>query len=154
MCLLSCLSPPSTLCGIGERIEKAKTHESSLRQFSNWRKELKIQAVQRLSLSTFCKRTAAWPDSGNLLSFSLLIIPGCLLYPSFFCQEWHGMEHPFGLFRSAVLAMPYANLLATSSLLTVVRKEKAMILCKHCSATVKTLLCYQHWFSHRSKIQL
>lgn len=30
-------------------------------------------------------------------------------------------------------------------------KEKALMLCNHCSAMAKTLLCYQPWFSHKSK---
>jgi len=34
-----------------------------------------------------------------------------------------------------------------------VGKEKALMLCKHCSATAKTLVCYQHCSSHKSKTQ-
>lgn len=30
-------------------------------------------------------------------------------------------------------------------------KEKALTLCNHCSAMAKTLVCYQPWFSHKSK---
>lgn len=30
-------------------------------------------------------------------------------------------------------------------------KEKAFMLCKHCSAIVKILVCFQHWFGHTSK---
>lgn len=33
----------------------------------------------------------------------------------------------------------------------VQEKEKALLLCKHCSALVKILMSFQHWFSHTSK---
>lgn len=32
-------------------------------------------------------------------------------------------------------------------------KEKALVLCKHCSVTAKTLTSSQHWFSRKSKTQ-
>ena len=32
-------------------------------------------------------------------------------------------------------------------------KEKAWVLCEHCSGTAKTLVSYQHCFSHKSKVQ-
>lgn len=32
-------------------------------------------------------------------------------------------------------------------------KEKMLVLCKHCSATIRMLPCYPHWFSHMSKTQ-
>jgi len=31
--------------------------------------------------------------------------------------------------------------------------EKALRLWKHCSETAKTLICYQHCFNHKTKIQ-
>lgn len=31
--------------------------------------------------------------------------------------------------------------------------ENASRLCKHCSETAKMLVCYQHSFSHKTKIQ-
>ena len=32
-------------------------------------------------------------------------------------------------------------------------KEKALMLCKHCSAIAKTLMCYQQGFNHKSRRQ-
>jgi len=32
-------------------------------------------------------------------------------------------------------------------------KESVLAMCEHCSATAKTLLCYQHCFSHKSEVQ-
>lgn len=30
-------------------------------------------------------------------------------------------------------------------------KDKSLLLCEYCSAIGKTLLCFQHWFSYKSK---
>lgn len=68
----------------------------------------------------------------------------------------HCMEYSIGQFRSVVLAMSLPNLLPVLRVLTAggrVRKEKVMTLCKHCSTTAKTLVCYQHYFTHKSKIR-
>lgn len=40
-----------------------------------------------------------------------------------------------------------------SSLWGQCEKEKAFMLCKHCTATAETRGCYQHCFSHRSTTQ-
>jgi len=64
----------------------------------------------------------------------------------------YGMEYLFGQFGSAVLAVSPPNFLTTPSLFTKGaerEKEKVLTLCKHCSATARTLLCYQCCFSHR-----
>ena len=66
----------------------------------------------------------------------------------------YGMEYPFGQLGSAVPAASPPSFLCTPSLLAggVVREtEKALTLCKHCSAITKTSLCYQHCFRHKCK---
>jgi len=60
------------------------------------------------------------------------------------------MEYPIGQLGSAVPAVSPPSFLCTLSPLTggaVGGAEKALALCKHCSATTKTLMCYQH-YSH------
>lgn len=68
----------------------------------------------------------------------------------------HDMEYPFGQFGAAVVAMSPPSLLSVLSLLSGAggmqsEEEALMLLCKHCSATAKTLVCYQHCFSCKSQ---
>lgn len=54
------------------------------------------------------------------------------------------MEYPFAQFRSAVLAMSPPKFLPTPGLLAFggATGDTALMLCKHCSETAKTLVCY------------
>ena len=57
----------------------------------------------------------------------------------------YGLEYPFGQLGSAVPAVSPPSFLCTPSLLTgraVWEAEKALTLCKHCSAVTKTSLYY------------
>jgi len=64
------------------------------------------------------------------------------------------MEYPFGHRGSAVLAVhPHQLLTPPASSLREQSGEKALTLRQPCSAAGKTLKCYQHWFSHKSKTQ-
>lgn len=62
----------------------------------------------------------------------------------------YGLKHPFCGFN---LAFP--DVIPPNPHLTHYRvsgkKGKAMMLCKHCSVIAKTLIWYQHCFSHKSK---
>jgi len=62
---------------------------------------------------------------------------------------------PLLSFGSAVLTMSPPKILPSPSLLEVVGNvgETALMLCKHCSAEVKTLMCYQHLSSYQYKAQ-
>jgi len=71
--------------------------------------------------------------------------------PSFHCwaqwpMVWHNDLWSIGV--SCPICVP-SSLLVHSSLLTGRvgwKAEKALALCKHCSATTQTLVCYQHCF--------
>jgi len=67
----------------------------------------------------------------------------------------YNTEYPFDQLGSDILAVSSSDLLLTPSILGggEQEKEKALTLCKQCSATAETLVCYQHWFSHKSKAQ-
>lgn len=58
------------------------------------------------------------------------------------------VEYPFGQFGLVVPAMSTLNPLLSPSLLLGLRTEeetkKASVLCRHCSAVPKTLVCPQH----------
>jgi len=65
-----------------------------------------------------------------------------------------GMEYALGQFGSAVLVASPHNFLHIPNLLAEGaewEKEKALMLCKHCSAIAKPLVCYQCCFSYKSK---
>jgi len=60
---------------------------------------------------------------------------------------------PFGW---AVLAVSPLSFWCTTSLLigrAAPEVKKSLALCKHCSATTKTSVCYQHCFSPKAKVQ-
>ena len=65
----------------------------------------------------------------------------------------YGMEYPFGHFALAVLVVSPPNFLRTPNLLAggELEKEIVLTLCKHFSTIAKTLVCYQHHFSHKFK---
>jgi len=80
-----------------------------------------------------------------------------LLPPSFHEVIWLsmtscGMEYSFGHLGSAVPAVP-VNCLSTSSLLAEQTEceEEDFMLCKGLSAASKALVCYQCWFSYKSR---
>ena len=102
-------------------------------------KQIDVQLVSRQWLPW--KRTLTPPSSASpvlLLSMTL-----------------YHMGYPFGEFGSTVPAVSPPSLLPTQSLPYTVatewKTEKALMLCKYCSPITKTLLCYQHRFSHKSK---
>lgn len=64
----------------------------------------------------------------------------------------YGTEYPYGQFGSAVPP----SFLFTSSLIASRATEEAenhLGMCKHCSATIKTWLCYHHRFHQKCKTQ-
>jgi len=65
------------------------------------------------------------------------------------------MEYPFGQLDSAVLAVSYPILFIPSLLAGrgVSEAEKALTLCKHCSAITANSMYYQHYLQNKSKIQ-
>jgi len=66
----------------------------------------------------------------------------------------YSMGYPFGLLGSAVLAASPPSFLCTPSPVAggMVRgAEKALALCKCCSAITKISLSYQYCFQHKSK---
>jgi len=82
-------------------------------------------------------------------------------WPTFFpcpillmCMTSYVMGCPFGQLGSAALSVPLPSFWGTLSLLAgraAGEAEKALKLCKHCSAIAKTPLCYQHCFRHKPK---
>lgn len=66
---------------------------------------------------------------------------------------WHGMEIPVWLVPVICLIVPPPNLLCIPQSLwgvdTEWDTEKALMLCRHCSARAKTFVCYQHCFGHK-----
>lgn len=84
-----------------------------------------------------------------------LPIPFFYLWLLLLCMTLYHMDcYLFALFRSAVLGVSSLSPLPTPSLLTVEaewEKERTLMVCKHCSAIGKTLVYYQHCFSHKSK---
>lgn len=86
-----------------------------------------------------------------------LPIPFFYLWLLLLCMTLYHMDcYLFALFRSAVLGVSSLSPLPTPSLLTVGaewEKERTLMVCKHCSAIGKTLVYYQHCFSHKSKRQ-
>uniref|UniRef100_A0A8C0EEM0 Centrosomal protein 192 n=1 Tax=Bubo bubo TaxID=30461 RepID=A0A8C0EEM0_BUBBB len=74
------------------------------------------------------KQQLLWKNSRTVLLLSMML---------------HGMDSPFGQLGSAVLIVSPPYLLPTPSLLSGVTEwemEKALTLCKHCSATAGTLV--------------
>ena len=70
---------------------------------------------------------------------------------SFICRAWclNGVEYPFGQWGSAVLAVSLLNFLCTPSLLAggvAWEAEKALTLCKSCSAITKPPRVDNHKF--------
>lgn len=67
----------------------------------------------------------------------------------------HGMHYPLGLLGSTVLADPIQapSHSQTSQWETDWDENQGLMLCNHCSATAKTVMCYQHCFSHKFKMQ-
>lgn len=68
----------------------------------------------------------------------------------------YSVGYPSGQLGSAVLAVSSRSSLCTPSLLTVRAAggaENFQALCKRCSATTKTSVCYQYWSHHKSKTQ-
>lgn len=71
-------------------------------------------------------------------------------------MTFHGMRHPFGQLESAVLPVSPPSFQCNPSLFTGGKEwnvEKALMLCKHCSAATAICLCYQNCFQHKSKLQ-
>lgn len=69
-------------------------------------------------------------------------------------QTSYDMEHPFGQFGPAVLAMSPLKILPTPSLLVGENVgETALMLFEHCLALAKTLVCYQHLPSYQYKAE-
>lgn len=103
-------------------------------------KQIDIQPVSRQWLPW--KKTLTPPSSAA----SPVLLPGMTLYH---------MEYSFREFGSPVPAVSPPSLLPTHLLPCTVEAEreteKALMLCKHCLSIPKTLVCYQHWFSHKSK---
>lgn len=63
-----------------------------------------------------------------------------------------GMEYLLGHFGSALLAAsPSTSYLLGEEGRLCEKPNKVLMLCKHCSAIAKTLVRYQHCFSHKSK---
>ena len=76
--------------------------------------------------------------------------------PSFICWAWHHMVWNIPLVSWGQLSQlcPLPKLLVhpqPAHWWGGVRAEKALALCKHCSAITKTSLCYQHCFSTTPK---
>lgn len=64
---------------------------------------------------------------------------------------WHGISCCSALVRCPSCAPPNVFLTPVYLLEGQGEKQNALILCKHCSAIAETLVCYQHWFGHKSK---
>ena len=72
----------------------------------------------------------------------------------FLSMTSYGVKYPFGQLGSAVPAVSPPSFPCTPSLLTggvEWEAERALTLCKHCSAITKPSLCYQQCFQHKSK---
>lgn len=65
----------------------------------------------------------------------------------------YSMEYPYTQFRSFVLAVSASKFSCIPSLATGAEWGKALVLGKSLLETAKTLVGYQHCFSHKSKIQ-
>lgn len=85
-----------------------------------------------------CKLTASHKQT-DAQTVSDQCLPWKTKLPSFLLLSMtsYGTDHHFVLFRSAAPLSAY-------SLEWEKEKQKALMLCKHCSATAKTLPCYQH----------
>lgn len=68
------------------------------------------------------------------------------------------MGYPFGQLGSAVPAMSLPKLLLTNNILSFERGrsegKKVVLLCKTRSTVAKRLVCYQHCFSNKCKVQM
>lgn len=60
----------------------------------------------------------------------------------------YGMEDPYSPFRSPLLSLAHSQ-----SPEDRVKIGQALMLCKHCSGATQALVCVQHCFAHKSKIQ-
>ena len=84
--------------------------------------------------------------------------PPSFFFPSLYMLSMtsYGVGYPSGQLGSAVLAGSSPTFLCTPRLLTggvVWEAEKALTLCKNCSAVTKTSLHYQHCFQHKCKAE-
>lgn len=140
-CLCILLSLPS---GMGERIERTKVRKFTGQDKNSLTGEKNKAATHHVPQAEWCPASlqSIGTVEGNLPS--LCPLPLFLLLST----VPYGVDHPFGQFRSAVLAMSPPSFLPTSSLLAEGtewgRTVTASMLCKHCSAVAKTLECYQH----------
>ena len=69
------------------------------------------------------------------------------------CTMPYGMEYPFGHLRAAVLILSPPSSLCPLSPSLADLKQNVLGSVQHCSATSKTLVCYQHCFSCEAKTQ-
>lgn len=101
--------------------------------------------------------SGAWAFVCNFGHHNSKCPPFLLLPPAFYCWaqchmiwniplvSWNRLSHLF---------LPLSGLLYTLSILavgTAWEAEKALVLCKHCSAISKASVCCQHLFSSQSK---
>lgn len=97
----------------------------------------------------------AWEDRCH----SLKRFPLYLLFLSFYCWTQHHTvwKCPFGQLEPAVLAVALPSILPTCKPTCFGerggRGKKAFLLCRHCSAAAKRVMCYQHCFNHKGKAQ-
>ena len=109
--------------------KKKKIREENKTPKTKWCKWKQLPPTDRWSACTWA--VAALPTSPPVWLLSKMS---------------YGREYPFGQLGSAVPTVSPPNFLCTSNLLTgraVWEAEKALTLCKHCSAITKTSLYYQ-----------
>lgn len=128
---------------MGKRIERAKPRKFEDEDKKTLIRKTKLTWKQSKIRNSFI--TSHWKSLAPPFSLLLrLSVISC------------GMEYPSGKFGSAVPAMSPPSFLHTPVPLmkgSKRGKDKALLLCKYCSAIGKTLLCFQHWFSYKSKTE-
>lgn len=153
--LTQALTQPSTLQNRGEnrKSKRNKTHGSI---HIKWRIEKKNKCCNHSSPLISRPMPSLVQSNGHLLSQNTIttffLYPSFYCYPSFHSMFWYNMEYPSSQFRSAVPAVSSSKFLPTSNLLASHWGEvRSLMFCSHCLAVAKTLLSYQHCFSHKFK---
>lgn len=104
--------------------------------------------IEKQSFTTFYKQinqnSLQWLAGVTLLFF--IADHEVICYEIFFYSIWFCC---FGFFYlPSILPMPGLRTMGTEE-----GGKKVLMLCRHTSEVASTLLCYQLWFSHKSKLQ-